>query len=95
MCLGWALCLNFWLNDGHVLSYGRSKTLAQLMKGNQEKIHVYRNKHFNLNQLSCKKALVKELGSTRREKFTINHNEIIFMGNRNLVMINGKLYICT
>ena len=55
MCLGWALCLN----DGHVLSYGRSKTLAQLIKGNQEKIHVYRNKHFNLNQLSCKKALVK------------------------------------
>lgn len=93
ICFGGYLYLNIFLSHNRVISYGKSKTLSQIINIEEEKVSSYSDENIDFNKFKFRRAIVKELGSTRRESYMIDNNEVIFIGNRNLVKINNKLYI--
>lgn len=94
ICFGFYLFLTiFLLNGNHVVSYGRSKTLSQIINIDEERISSYNNDSIDFTKYTFKRALTKNLGATHHVKYTLDKNEIIFIGNRNLVKINDKLYV--
>ena len=73
-------CINK-MDNGNVCTYGKKYTSEELLGTNKE----YKNCEF-------RRANVVSYGSTRRYNEKINNHELISIGNRNLVIIDGKLY---
>ena len=71
-----------------VLDYGKPLSIYQIL-GNDIDIREYPE----LGEYKYKKAEVKSLGSTAHMNIKIGKNEIVFIGNRNLVEINEVLYV--
>ena len=75
-------------NYNDVLDYGKSLSIYQIL-GNDIDISEYPE----LGKYKYKKANVKSFGSTKHMNIKIGKNEIVFIGNRNLIKINDILYV--
>lgn len=71
-----------------VISYGKELTLYDILGKN---LNI--NKYGKLNDYTYKKAKVDTIGSTAQIHETIDNNEIVYIGNRNLIEINHELYV--
>ena len=73
-------CMNK-LDGNNVCTYGKKFTSEELIGKNNK----YKNYEFQ-------KAIVTSYGSTVRDKEKINNHELEWLGNRNLIIIDGRLY---
>ncbi len=85
---GYGIKLYNYFNYNEVLDYGKSLTIYEIL-GNDINITEYPE----LGEYTYKKAKVKSIGSTVHKNITIDNNNIIFIGNKNLIKINNTLYV--
>ena len=70
-----------------VFDYGKELSIYEIL-GNDINISEYSK----LSEYKYKKAKVKSIGSTAHMNIKVDNNDIVFIGNRNLVKINDVLY---
>lgn len=73
---------------GEVLVYGKELTIYQILGDN-----IDISSAPQLGDYVYKKAKVNSIGSTAHMNIRLNDNEIILIGNRNLIKINNILYV--
>ena len=76
-------------NYNSVFDYGKSLTIYEVL--NNDNIDL--GEYSYLEEYTYKKAKVRNVGSTANINIVLNKNVIVFIGNRNLVTINGTLYV--
>lgn len=76
-------------NYNSVLAYGKSMNIYEVLNNNNLDL----GEHSYLKEYTYKKARVRNVGSTKSINIKLDKNIIVFIGNRNLIEINGTLYV--
>ena len=71
-----------------VLDYGKELNIYEILG---ENIDI--GEYTELKKYVFKKAKVKSIGSTAHFNIKIGNNNIVYIGNRNLIEINDILYV--
>ncbi len=85
---GYGTKLYRYYNYNDVLDYGKELSIYQILG---DDIDI--SEHPELGEYKYKKAIVRTLGSTVNMNIKIGNDEIVFIGNRNLIKINDVLYV--
>ena len=79
--------VGYYFSNG-VLDYGEELTIYQILGDN-----VDLGEYSYLENYVYKTAKVKSIGNTHNIKIKIGYNEIVLIGNRDLIEINDVLYV--
>lgn len=79
---------NYMFRNG-VYDYGKVLDIRDILGE-----HIDIGEYPEISSYTFKRAKVKDIGSTAPEKIVIDDKNITFLGNRSLVKIDGKLYVC-
>ena len=75
-------------NYDEVLDYGKELNIYEILGEN-----VDLSEYPELKKYVFKKAKVKSIGSTAHFNIKTGNNNIVYIGNRNLIEINNNLYV--
>ena len=74
------------LGNNKVFAYGESHSIQDILRRNDIT-------NVEVQKYQYRRAIVKDEGSTVHYEITLDDDKIVFLGNRNLVKINGTLYV--
>ena len=80
-------------NNNEIHTFGKSMTIYEVLGDDNIDINEYR--YLEDYTFVKAKVKVKDIGSTAHQEIDLDNNKIVFLGNRNLVEINGDLYVYT